>query len=198
MNDYLEKFKKLPTELQNAVSSEEKIRQLEELEKKYNLKLTKFVVRLMIKDITWLEVEKFCQENFHLSPEKAAALKKDLTEKIFSEVIGYLGKDLRLQIEDSGEGEKMEIDRNKPRQGGAKPSFVPPSGTTAGEVDFKKLVQEAKNIISSVASFVSSAAAEPEEIIKEIKQKLNLVFEDEVLEHRFDNIFRSYLRDVRN
>lgn len=90
MNNFLEQFKKLPKELQEAVASEEKVKILEEIEKKYNLKLAKLMVRLMIKDILWSDLEKFCQENFKLSPEKASELKKDLSEKIFNKVMEYL------------------------------------------------------------------------------------------------------------
>lgn len=233
MDNYLQQFKNLPRELQGAVSSEEKIKFLEEIEKKYNLKLTKLVVRVMIKNIVWPDLENFLGGNFNLSPEKAKELKKDLAGKIFNEVLGYLGednrlkvsaqggsppeadeprvhaaggKDLRLQIQDLSFKQKtvttetqkqMEIDRNIPPTV-VKPSFVPPSGTTAGEVDFKEIAQEAKNILTTITPLASPQSSNLEKIIKEIKQKLNLVFEDEILEHRFENIIRSYFREVRN
>lgn len=135
MNDYLDKFKTLPKELQDAVTSDEKVKILEEIEKKYNLKLAKLVVRIMIKDILWSDLENFLITDFKLTPEKAKELKKDLKEKIFDEVLEYL-----------------EIKK----QGGI------------------------------------------DEVVKEIKQKLNLVFEDEILERRFENIIKSYLKEIRN
>lgn len=143
MNDYLQQFRKLPKEIKDAVSSDEKVKLLEEIEKKYNLKLTKLVVRIMIKDILWQDLEKFCQDNFKLSPEKASELKKDLAEKIFNEVIDYLTEE-----------KKEEISKTEP---------IP-----------------------------------LEEIVKNIKEKLGLIFEDEILEKRFENIISSYFKEVRN
>lgn len=227
MDDHLQQFKNLPHELREAVSSEEKIKFLEEIEKKYNLKLTKLVVRVMIKDISWLDLEKFLGGNFNLTSERARELKKDLTEKIFDEVLGYLNEDNRLKIKDLSGKEKIEIDRNIPPavvkyapvsreteqsaaakqieidrnisrpDVGTKPAFVE---TTAGEaeIDFKKIAQEAKNVLTTMTPMASLGLLDLGKIIREMKQKLNLVFEDEILEHRFESIIRSYFREVRN
>ncbi|MFN3302024.1 MAG: hypothetical protein ACK413_03300 [Patescibacteria group bacterium] len=146
MDDYLEKFKALPKELRDAVSSQEKIKVLETIEKKYNLKLVKLVVRLMIKDIKWQDLEKFLISDFRLSSEKAKELKKDLAEKIFNEVIDYLTKDL----------------------------------------------------VEEKISVTSPSAKNLKEVIKDIKEKLNLTFTDEILEKRFENIVNSYLKEIRN
>ena len=228
MDPFLQKFKNLSRELREAVSSEEKIKFLEEIEKKYNLKLTKLVVRVMIKDIAWPDLENFLGGNFNLSPEKAKELKKDLAGKIFNEVLGYLGEDnrlkvsaqggsaadgkdlsegrgqdLRLQVKDLSFEQKtaatetqkqMEIDRN---------IFQPEVETKQAEIkkeklDFKEIAQEAKNILTTITPLTSPPSSNLEKIIKEIKQKLNLVFEDEISEHRFENIIRSYFREVRN
>jgi hypothetical protein len=146
MDIYLQKFKALPKELQEAVSSEEKIKALDEIEKKYNLKLVKLVIRLMIKDILWDDLEKFLEENFKLTNEKAIELKKELSEKIFNEVMGYL----------------KEIPKTEEM-----PSLT-------------KITQQ------------------KDEIIEEIKKKFGLVFEDEILEKRFNNIIESYFKEIRN
>lgn len=177
MNNYLEKFKQLPRELRNAVSSEEKVEQLEEIEAKYNLKLAKLVVRLMIKDIAWSDLEKFLEGNFNLTPERANELKKELEEKIFNEVLTYL---------------------QKPSPEDIPTASVLPSKATADEVDFRKISQEVKNILKETITVAPTTSARLEKIVEEIKQKLNLVFEDKILEKRFESVISSYLKEIRN
>ena len=223
MDNYLQKFKNLSRELREAVSSEEKIKFLEEIEKKYNLKLTKLVVRVMIKDIAWPDLENFLGGNFNLSPEKAKELKKDLAGKIFNEVLAYLEKpsyenipprrDPALAVAKSYESTKIErpttaeIQRNleaqkiseiQRPQGSETQGLQGKHGEGEKELDFKEIAQEAKNILTTITPLTSPPSSNLEKIIKEIKQKLNLVFEDEISEHRFENIIRSYFREVRN
>jgi len=175
--NYLEQFKALPKELQDAVSSEEKIKLLEEIEKKYNLKLAKLVIRLMIKDILWKDLEKFLEENFKLTNEKAIELKKELSEKIFNEVLKYLGAEELIETMSSSDvGVKYTpVSRN-----------TPPTAPKLTETD------------ESIFQQVKGKQIEIKEIVKEIKEKLGLTFEDEILEKRFENIISSYLKDVRN
>ncbi|MCX7779172.1 MAG: hypothetical protein N2259_02960 [Patescibacteria group bacterium] len=177
MDNYLEQFKKLPYELQEAVSSEEKVKLLEEIEKKYNLPLAKLVVRLMIKDIAWSESEKFCQENFGLSPEKAAELKKDLAEKIFNEVIDYLTKESEVKSEKQPEREEeMEIGKD--------------------ELELAKAVEEVKTVPKPELE-IKGYGLNPDEIIKEVKEKTGLSFMEEILEKRFTNICLNFLKEIR-
>ena len=51
MFDYLDKFNNLSSELKSAVSSPEVVRQIDELEKKYQIDLAAFIMRIMIKEI---------------------------------------------------------------------------------------------------------------------------------------------------
>ncbi len=160
MNDFLDKFKFLPKEIKEAVDSEEKIKLLEEIEKKYNLKLAKLIVRVMIKDVAWSDLEKFLVTEFKLEPEKASELKKELEEKIFNEVLSYLSEE---KVKDLRE-EKKRVEEELVET--MQPSVVKPT--------------------------------EIEEIIKKIKEKANLSFEDEILEKRFENTIISYLKEVRD
>ena len=195
MDNYLSQFKNLPRELRQAVSSEEKIKLLEEIEKKYNLKLIKLVVRVMIKDISWPEIEKFCQENFHLLPEKAAELKKDLAEKIFNEVLGYLNKqESRIQqvVSSSGKGIEAGIENKE-------------LGMVKGMVGMKKLeeqkepelnIQKVKDDFERIKLTINQNISQ-DDLIRKIISELNLRFEDTNLEKRFENIVKSYFRDIR-
>jgi len=176
MDIYLEQFKKLPKELQEAVSSEEKVKNLDEIEKKYNLKLAKLVVHLMIKDILWLDLENFLISEFKLTPEKAKELKKDLAEKIFSEVIGYLEKP-RIEIEKEKIEEKL-------------------IETAKDELELEKAAEEAK-VAFVTPPVIQLPVKSLEEIVSEIKVKKGLTFTDKILEKRFENIVLNFLREVR-
>lgn len=213
MDQYFQQFKNLPRELRMAVSSDDKVRILEEIEKKYNLKLIKLVVRVMIKDISWLEMEKFCQENFNLSAERVGALKKDLTDKIFNEVLGYLHK--TEKVEKSKQIQPQEFKQQQAEIGGVKKEedqetlmvakqtsnpqplkpivkndiFLP----NKAEVDKQKVKEDFNKIKPSLNQNLNQ-----DEVIKKIINQLNLNFNDFNLEKRFINIIKNYFRDIRN
>lgn len=191
MDFILQQFKKLPQEIKDKVSLEEKVRALEEIEKKYNLKLAKTVVRVMIRDIDWLELEKFLSDQFNLLPQKAAELKKDLVEKIFNEVKEYLEKNsISERKKEEAEIEKQKAEKKK---------FVfDLEEKNKKEATFGQTVQQEKGTASTITPVASGKQLGLEEILQAVKDESGLVFEDEVLEHRFENIIRSYFKEIRD
>lgn len=214
MDQYFQQFKNLPRELKQSVSSEEKVIALEEIEKKYNLKLIKVIVRIMIKDISWQEVEQFCQENFNLSIENARALKKELADKIFNEVMGYLQKiEGGEKTEDLIEGQQQKFKKQQIEIGDIKTeekdkplvavkktlNLQPPPiikkdvfQLTKVEFDRQKIKEDFNKIKTTLNQNFSQ-----DDLIKKIIDQLNLYFEEDNLVKRFSNIIKNYLRDIR-
>lgn len=213
MDQYFQQFKNLPRELRQSVSSEEKVKTLEEIEKKFNLKLIKLIVRVMIKNVSWLEVEKFCQENFNLSAEKARELKADLKEKIFNEVLSYLEKvetskqrieEIKKPIQVQQEPRKQQIlsiNRGEESVISKQPvqnlsisgeKLEEKKEQTSLSLNTQKVSEDFQKIKTSINVNLSQ-----DDLIKKIINQLNLYFEDDNLVKRFSNIIKNYLRDIR-
>ncbi|MBS4033882.1 MAG: hypothetical protein KGZ85_05415 [Ignavibacterium sp.] len=211
MDQLSQQFKNLPRELREAVSSEEKVRQLEEIEAKYNLKLAKLVVRLMIKDIAWLELEKFCRESFHLLPEKAQELKKDLKEKIFNQVLTYLEKIPNAQFQNINEPQfikeedKNIVDENvsfrATEQIKTQPSIFQPDLIT--ELKQKEEIKTGWDLQKDKEDFKKNRPAlnqtiDEDKLIENIIQEARLNLEDLALQKRLISLIKSYFREIRN
>jgi len=90
MLDYLEKFNKLPKELRQRVTSQEVMRVIEDLEKKYGISLATIIMRVMIKDINLNDLVKYFVFEFSFNETKARELVNQLKKKVFVGVADYL------------------------------------------------------------------------------------------------------------
>ncbi|MDP3900390.1 MAG: hypothetical protein Q8Q23_04905 [bacterium] len=90
MFQYLEKFKKLSKELQQAAASPTAIQTINELEKKYGIALDADIIKIMVKEIPWSGVANYFAREHNLSPEQADALRAELKENLFAKVAPYL------------------------------------------------------------------------------------------------------------
>lgn len=86
----IEKYNRLPNNLKLAVSSEDKMNILSELETEYRVDLAMLVVRVMVKDIRINNIAEVLNKEQELDKEKAKKLQDDLKNKIFDKVIDYL------------------------------------------------------------------------------------------------------------
>ena len=91
MFSYLEKFKKLPKELQAIVSSPQATGIINELEEKYGIELASLAIKIMVKEISWKGLENVLVSEHNLTQEQAVQLKQELEQKIFYQVTKYLG-----------------------------------------------------------------------------------------------------------
>lgn len=91
MFDYLTKFKKLPKELQEVVSSAETLGAVKELEKKYGVDLAALVIKVMVKEVHWAGLVDFLIAEHNLERNEAQNLRQELAQRVFSQVSRYLG-----------------------------------------------------------------------------------------------------------
>lgn len=195
---YLEKFKKLPKELRDEVSSEESVRVLEEIEKRYNLALAKVVILVMIKEVKMDDLEGFLIKEFGIDEEKAKLVKKDLREKIFGGVRKYLESGISNQesgirsqelgiMEERREREKeREEDLRIKKQEQALPMILDLEGDKEEITKLRKLYESTKGEKETLDK-------KAEEIIR----RSGLRSENEEMERRFKNIILAQLKGIR-
>lgn len=99
MFDYLDKFNNLSSELKSAVSSPEVVRQIDELEKKYQIDLAAFIMRIMIKEINTNNLPLILFTEFGLNKDEIKGLTEELKNKVFFQVLDYLGIKSEPEIE---------------------------------------------------------------------------------------------------
>jgi hypothetical protein len=88
---YLEKFKRLPDAIKARVAGPEAMRSLESLEKKYDLKLAVAVMKVAVKDLPLGELPHYLRTE-GLRPASAETLAEVLKNRIFKDILPYLGE----------------------------------------------------------------------------------------------------------
>jgi len=91
MFDYLQKFNNLPQDLRDRVSSPSALALMSELENKYRTDLAMVVMKVMIKSLLPQNLPAYFTGEAGLAPDAAAALTRELKEKILAPVADYLG-----------------------------------------------------------------------------------------------------------
>jgi len=88
-------YKNLPAEIKNKMSEEQRMADLEEIEKKYNLNLAEYVIRVLINDINLEELSEVLVKEQKIKIESANNISQDLQVKIYGDVYEEL-KELGL------------------------------------------------------------------------------------------------------
>jgi hypothetical protein len=91
MFDYLQQFNNLPKDLRDRVSSPSALAAITELENKYRTDLAMAVMKVMIKSLLPQNLPPYFVGEAGLAPETAAALVRELKEKVLAPVADYLG-----------------------------------------------------------------------------------------------------------
>jgi len=178
MLDSLKKFNELPVTVKQAISSPEALDNLALLEKKYNIELAGFVMRVVVGDLKFSNLLENIISEFNLDKEKSLALEKELREKTFFKIINFLIKkpDLKSLPPDTTE-------------------FLLPKGDDDifSNEDEKDIV-EAKKLSDS---FAVAKEHKIKEAVEGIAKEANISFPSESLTNRFKQIIENYLRGVR-
>ena len=198
MLDYLKKFNNLPAELRKQVSSKEAMAALEELEKKYQLPLASFVMRVMVKEIAVADLALFLfKEN--LTEAAAGQLVKELKKKIFFSLKDYLSP----PVQQTGPAEQSVAPLPKIISASAPKPLVKGASFFFSPDDEQEIRELAKKIdLAEKIELPASPAGGPAEKIEaELKQIINrtqINFGSANLADRFKQILKTYLRGIRN
>jgi len=200
MLNYLEKFNNLPQELREKISDPIIMENISKIEKEYGLTLAMIVMRIMVKDISIVDLAKYFVFEHEMDGRKAEKLVDDLKNRVFFEMADYLGFGV-AKNEDQSEVNKKEPSDNwmemKKREAAARGSSFFFSSEDEEEI---------QELTKKVEGFASGEKIEtPEEVgaridnkISEIRKQLGIGFSSEDLSFRFNQILKTYLKGIRN
>lgn len=89
-------FHALPQKTRDAVSAPEAIIILEEIEEKYDILLAKFVMQVMVREVPIQSIGSRLIQDYNKSPDEASRIARELIDRFFKPVLGYLTAHRRL------------------------------------------------------------------------------------------------------
>ncbi len=188
MLSYLEKFNKLPQELKDKISSPEVMKAIGEIEKKYSISLATIVMRLIVKDVSMVDLAKYFVFEHSLDARQAEQLVEELKSKVFFELTDYLG----FIKEEAGDKDKLDnwMDSRKQETTvrGSNFFFSPED-----EEEVKELAKKVQNFTDN-----SQPTAQIEEKVNHLIKQININFSSEELFSRFKQVIITYLKSIRN
>lgn len=176
MFDYLQKYNNLPKEMRDKLSSSQTVAVVDELEKKYGISLAPAVIKIAVKDVDINGLAGYFGQEFKLDEKRAGELSHDLREKIFKDLLVYLGVAKKSEL---------EIKPESPRR----TSFF------ISAEDEKEIRELAEKIGAPAENL--SPENQTEEKISRIIKNLQINFGSELLAGRFKNILKTYIRGIR-
>jgi hypothetical protein len=199
MLPYLQKFNELPEELKSQVSSDKAMKNISTLEKKYGFSLATLVMRVMVRDISILDLAKFFVFENKLDAKESEKLVEDLKEKVFFGVASYLGFSLhRPEIKDNlGLSENsVSVNQLNPEQENniASSNFF---FSSEDEEEVKQLAKKLENFKSEKEE-KKVPQVNASKIAEKTMKDSNTSFGSQDLIDRFKSILNTYIRGIRN
>ncbi|NCF75085.1 MAG: hypothetical protein GWO87_01180 [Xanthomonadaceae bacterium] len=190
LKNILQKFEKLPEEKKRFLSSPMVLSSLEEIEKKYKVKLALILMEIV--------VDKSKADNLANFLENRLALKKNIAFQIAQELEGLILREFNLLKDFKSEEERTELDiisegsiknEEKPLNFKSKKTIR----VDSGEDEIKKIENKIKNLKPIFVKLVDW-----EKEADRIMSQLNISFKTDLLKNRFKNIIISALKGVRS
>ncbi len=187
MIGYLEKFNKLPGDIRDAVSKKETVEAINALEQKYKVSLAMTVMRVMVKDISLVDLAKFFVFENDFEVKQAEELVEELKIKVFKDAAAYLGFDFDFGADDPA---------------------VAPSAAPVRSSNFyfsPEDEEEVKKLALIMGTGNKKEVEKKEENNKEflaivdiISKELNFNFSSDELRKRFNSVVLTYVKGIRN
>lgn len=210
MLEYLEKFNKLPADIQQKVSSQEVLLALDDLTNRYKVDLAGFVMRVMVGEVLFRNLLASLIKDFDLELEGAELLEAELRDRVFHKVQDYLFGTAKPDVPTKEEAIKVEhyVELAEKAEGKIKklpaapeekllpaktPVPKPFVGKTFLDEDVKDIDAARKNISPASENETERYARLAEDVFKEV----GLNFPSEGLILRFKQIVTTYLRGIR-
>ncbi|MFH0892658.1 MAG: hypothetical protein V1867_07865 [Candidatus Falkowbacteria bacterium] len=191
MITYLQKYNQLPQELRAKISTPEVLGAIAELEKGHNVNLASVVMRVMVRDIALLDLNKYFVFEYNLDGRHAEQLVEELKTRVFAGVADYLGfKAGELPASSGDELDKWAKERASEAAVRSSNFFFSPEDEEEVKILTKTLEQAGEQ--------VEVTAERVEEAISGVitSAKINLSSED--LVNRLRSVLKTYLRGTRN
>lgn len=187
MLDYLIKFNSLPQYLKDKMSDPQILAAIKELEEKYDISLAAVIMKVMVKDISILDLAKYFVFEFKLDGKKAEELVEELKERVLFVSADYLGFEVKGKKDLMGVGGKNESTVNK----------VKTSNFFFSSEDEEEVSQLTQNL--GPKDKVKEVNDERiNSLVDEVIFDTGVSFSSEELSQRFVKVLKTYARGVRN
>ena len=178
MLDYLQKYQQVSKELRDKISSPEVMAAIDKIESEYGIDMATIVIRLMIKDIDYNNLENFLLKECGVEGDKIPQLTAEIKSKVLAGVMDSLTKE---------KNEQPIAKDTVPVSKSAHFYFSPE--------DEEEIRSIAKNI--NINNSEELEAGYNKKII-DVMGKLNIVFSASFMADRFHQILKTYLRCIRD
>ncbi len=187
MIGYLEKFNELPQEIRDAVSKKEAVEAINALEQEYKISLATAVMRVMVKDVSLVDLAKFFVFENSLEAKQAEKLVEELKIKVFKDVAAHLGFAPDFGIGATGSTPPAALVRSSnfyfsPKDEEEVKELTRTMGTENKKEIEKKEINDKELLV----------------VVGMISKELNFNFSSAELHKRFNNVVLTYVKGIRN
>jgi len=199
MLNYLEKFNQLPQELRAKISAPEVMAAIKKLEGKYGVSLAAVIMRVMVRDVSILDLSKYFVFEHDLDARQAERLVDNLKDDVLFVAADYLGiaKEARAVIADGeNNGEQLnDLAQNKKEETEVRGSNF--FFSTEDEEEVKGLAKKLESFkINKTEN--QKKQLNYDNIVNAAAEKIGVNFSSEDLRKRFFRIMVIYLKGIRN
>lgn len=185
MFDYLQKYKNVPKEVRDKISTPEILASIENLEKKYGVNLATVVMKVMTKDLGVNKIPEYLSDNFKLDERNSGLLSREMEADIFSAVYDYLG----IGVEEKTYLSEADYE-NKNEEA---PAVKGDSFLFSSEDE-----KEIKELADKINQHEKKTTSEDlDDRLDKIVKNAQINFGSDLLAGRFANILKTYLKGIR-
>jgi hypothetical protein len=195
MLEYLDKFSKLPADIQQKASSQEVLLALDDLSKRYKVDLAAFVMRVMVGDVIFKNLLANLIKEFDLELEAAELLEVELRDRVFKRVQNYLLGVSEPELPPEAEIKKIEPEEKKPLP--PAPIQVPAAKIVMAKPLASEEDKEIAEIKRNMPISPESEADRYSRVSGDILKESGLGMPSEGLNLRFKQIITTYLKGIR-
>ncbi|MCK5211106.1 hypothetical protein KAJ89_00230 [Candidatus Parcubacteria bacterium] len=187
MIGYLEKFNELPQGIRDAVSKKEAVEAINHLEQEYKISLATAVMRVMVKDVSLVDLAKFFVFENSLEAKQAEKLVEELKIKVFKDVSAHLGFVPDLGAGATGSMPSTALVRSSnfyfsPKDEEEVKELTRTMGTENKKEIEKKEINDKELLV----------------VVGMISKELSFNFSSAELHKRFNNVILTYAKGIRN
>ncbi len=195
MLTYLDKFNNLPPDLRDSISTPEALQAIEEIEKKYDISLASVVMRVMVKEISIVDLPKYFVFEYGVDGRQAEEIVDELKVRVFLAAADYLGFAIG-ETEVAADQDKFNTwVQNKNSEADVRGSsfFFSPED----EEEVRELTKKVETFTPAKEE-IAKEDDENENKVDLICKQLRVSFSSEELNSRFRKIIGIYIKGVRN
>jgi hypothetical protein len=195
MLSYLDKFNSLAPELRDSISSEAALAAIEAIENKYGVSLASVIMRVMVQEISIIDLPKYFVFEFGMDGKTAETLTEELKQNVFLGVADYLGFAVS-EAEVASDPEKYETWAKNER----KEADVSSSNFFFSSEDEDEVRELAKKVetFAPAKEQTRQIDEDNEQKVDKICRELKISFSSDELNNRFRKVLSTYIKGVRS